>query len=232
MFLAREYRNNQPNSLNDKINKIRSFFGWLQDEGYIIMNPSKNLKPTKEPYRRRGHIEQIDIERIRNACSTTREKSIVNFLFATGCRVSELSNSKVDKINWQENSIVIIGKGDKERKVYFDAKTRLCLLGYIDEREHNGVYSNDLFIASKHPYAKLGARSIERDFGDIVKRAGITVNYSCHHCRHSFATVAVNKSVPINVLAQILGHGQISTTQLYYDNDEINVQQEYRKIAL
>jgi len=232
IFLAKEYKNNQANSLNCKISLLKSFFGWLQDEGYMLQNPSKNLQIIKEPYRRRGHILPLDVERMRNACETIREKTIINFLFATGCRVSEVTNACIDRIDWQDNSIMVIGKGDKERKVFFDPKTRLCLLEYIETREQNNIFSNSLFVTSKFPYAKLGQRSIERDFKEIAQRANITYNVSVHWARHSFACSAISHNIPIHVLSKMLGHNNLSTTELYFTIDDLTLKQEYQKISL
>jgi integrase/recombinase XerD len=118
LFIAKSYKDNQPNSTNNKICKVKEFFTWLQDEGYIVQNPSRNLLQVKEPYRRRGYIQAIDIEKMREQCQTIREKTLFEFLLSTGCRVSEVSNATIDKINWQENSITVIGKGNKERVVF------------------------------------------------------------------------------------------------------------------
>lgn len=232
LFLAKAYKNNQANSLNSKISNIKAFFGWLQDEGYLIQNPTKNLMLTKEPYRRRGSVLPIDIERMRKSCSTIREKTLINFLFATGCRVSEVTNAIINNINWQENSIIVIGKGDKERKVYFDLKTRLYLIDYIKYREDNSIFSDSLFVASKFPYAKLGQRSIERDFKDIASRAGITYNVSVHYARHSFCQNCIDHKVPINVTQKFMGHFSSNTTSLYYTISDEDMKQEYRKISL
>lgn len=232
MFVAKEYKDNQLNSQNTKICNIKAFFQWLQDEGYIIQNPARNLKLAKEPYRRRGHVEPIDVEKMREQCKTIRDKALFEFLLSTGCRVSEVTDSTIDKIDWQENSIKVIGKGDKERLVFFSTKTKLFLMNYITQREKNGIYSNSLFVASKKPYNKLGQRSIERIIDTIADKAGITYNVFPHLMRHTFATTGVNQDVPVHILQKLLGHTSPAITEKYYDVDEINIKQEYRKIAL
>lgn len=232
LFLAKEYKNNKANSTNAKISNIKCFFGWLQDEGYLIQNASKNLQLVKEPYRRRGHIQAIDIERMREQCITTRDKALFEFLLSTGCRVSEVTNAFIDKINWQDNSVEVIGKGDKERIVFFSTRARLFIINYISEREQKGIHSNSLFISGKKPYGKLGRRSIERCIGDIAERSGITYNVFPHLMRHTFATTGVNQDVPVHILQKLMGHTSPAVTEKYYDVDEINIKQEYRKIAL
>lgn len=232
LFLAKVYKSNQANSVNDKINKIKSFFTWLQDEGYIVQNPTRNLQPVKEPYRRRGHIQQIDIEKMREHCKTIRDKALFEFLLSTGCRVSEVSDATIDKIDWSNNKISVIGKGDKEREVLFSTRARLFLMNYITERERKGVFSTSLFVSSKKPYTPLGRRSIQRDVAKIAERAGITYDIFPHLFRHTFATTGVNHDVPVPVLQSLLGHSSPATTQLYYDLNEENIKQEYKKISL
>lgn len=231
MFLAKVYEKNQPSSINSKIWKIKAFFSWLQDEGYILQNPSKNLKAMKEPVRKRGYIKQIDVERMRECCKTIREKALFEFLLSTGCRVSEISDAEIDKIDWTNNNIRVIGKGNKERTVIFSTRTRLFLINYIKDRESKGIYSNSLFVASKKPYKKLGRRSIEKEVNKIAEKAKITENIFPHLFRHTFATTAVNQDVSLPALQQLMGHESSDTTQVYYEYSEENINMEYKKIA-
>jgi integrase/recombinase XerD len=232
LFVANVYKENQPNSLNTKIGKIKSFFTWLQDEGYIVKNPSRNLQPVKEPYRRRGHIQQIDVEKMRECCKTIREKALFEFLLSTGCRVSEVSDATIDKIDWSINSIIVIGKGDKERTVLFSTRAKLFLMNYLTDRQSKGILSNYLFVGSKKPYLSLGTRSIERDVAKIADRAGISYDIFPHLFRHTFATNGVNHDIPVPVLQSLMGHSSPATTQVYYDLSEDNIKQEYKKISL
>jgi integrase/recombinase XerD len=232
MFIAKEYKDNKANSTNTKICNIKAFFQWLQDEGYIVQNPARNLLPVKEPYRRRGHVEEIDLEKMREQCISTRDKVLFEMLISTGCRVSELSNATIDKINWSENSMTVIGKGDKERTVLFSTKTRLYLENYINERGKAGINSNYLFVACKKPYGNLGPHSIEKDIKRIAERAGITYNVFPHLMRHTFATIGVNQNVPVHILQKLMGHNSPAVTEKYYDINESNIKSEYRKIAL
>lgn len=232
VFLAKEYPNNQSNSLNSKIWKIRAFFQWMQDEGYIIQNPARNLKEIKEPYRRRGHIQQEDVEKMREHCKTIREKALFEFLISTGCRVAEVSNAKISNINWNQNSMSVIGKGDKERTVIFSIRARLFLMNYITERQNKGILSDSLFISSKKPYRSLGKRSIEKEVSKIALEAGIIYDVFPHLFRHTFATSGVEHDVPVHILQRMLGHSSADTTQIYYDLSDQKIRQEYKKIAL
>lgn len=231
VFLAKAYPNNQSNSLNGKVWKIKAFFQWLQDEGYIIQNPARNLKEIKEPYRRRGHIQQEDIEKMREQCKTIREKALFEFLLSTGCRVGEVSGATIDNIDWNSNSMTVIGKGDKERTVIFSPRARLFIINYLHERENKGIYSNSLFISSKKPYLRLGTRSIEKDVAKIADKAGISYNIVPHLFRHTYATTGVDHGVPVHIMQQMLGHSSADTTQIYYDLSNENIKQEYKKMV-
>lgn len=232
LFLEHVYPDNSPATKNNKICSIKAFFSWLQDEGYLLQNPSKNLQLVAEPYRKRGHIKQIDVEKMRECCKNIREKAMFEFLISTGCRVSEVSEALISRINWDHNSIDIIGKGDKERVVYFSVRTKMFLIKYIKEREAKGIFSDYLFVASKIPHANLGRRSIEKDVKNIAHRAGVNTNIFPHLFRHTFATQGVNRNVPLPVLSQLMGHSSADTTQVYYDLNDENVKHEYRKIAI
>ena len=232
IFLAKEYKDNQLNSVNTKISNIKAFFSWLQDEGYIIQNPTKNLKLAKVPYRKRGHMKQEDVEEMRLQCNTTRDNALLEFILSTGCRVSEVTDALIGNINWKENSINVIGKGDKERTVYFSTRARLYLIKYINDRQEKGIYSDSLFIASKSPHAKLGQRSIEKIIKDISVRAEISYNVFPHLLRHQFCNNGVEQNVPMPIMQHLMGHSNAQTTSLYYEVNEKNVKQEYRKIAL
>lgn len=231
LFMAKEYASNSPASMNNKICKIKAFFAWMQDEGYIVQNPARNLQLVKEPYRRRGHIPQMDVEKMREQCRTIREKALFEFLLSTGCRVSEVSNATLDKVSWDDNSITVIGKGDKERTVIFSTRARLFMINYLQDRESKGIYSNNLFICSKKPYLQLGSRSIEKEVAKIAERSGITYDVFPHLMRHTFATSGVNHHVPVHVLQQLMGHTSADTTQVYYDLSEDNIKQEYKKMV-
>ena len=231
LFLAHVYSDNAPASVNSKIWKIKAFFSWLQDEGYILKNPAKNLNPTKEPIRKRGHIQQIDLERMREQCLTIRDKALFEFLISTGCRVSEVSDAQLDKIDWMHNSITVIGKGDKERTVIFSVKARLFLMNYITERQDKGIMSNSLFVCSKRPYGPLGRRSIEKFVKRIAEESGITYNVFPHLFRHTFATSGVDHDVPVHILQQLMGHSTPNTTQVYYDLSEEKIKKEYKKMV-
>jgi integrase/recombinase XerD len=232
LFIGMVYKDNQPQSQNSKISKIKAFFGWLQDEGYLIQNPSKNLNEVKTAKRRRTAIESIDVEKMRLNCTTLRDKALFEMIIATGIRVSEASNALLSKINWNDNSLTVIGKGNKERIVYFNSRAKLFLINYITDRESKNIFSDYLFVASKYPYDNLGRRSIERDITRIAESAGVKYDVCVHKLRHTFCQSCIDHKIPLEVTQQLMGHSSSQTTGNYYHIGDNQLKVEYQKIAL
>ena len=228
MYLVNRCKGLKPSSVNGQISILKSFFGWLQGEDYIPKNPAAKLKQTKEPKRVRHALNDEEIELLRQECKTDREKSIFEFLISTGCRLSEIVGINKDEINWHEMSLFVLGKGNKERKVYFSTKAKVLLLKYLKTRKDS---NSALFVASKFPYARLGGRSIQREIKNIAKRAEFDKSVYPHLFRHSFATHSINAGMPLPVLQHIMGHETPATTQIYAALNEENVRHEYRRIS-
>ncbi|EPY2286116.1 site-specific tyrosine recombinase/integron integrase [Clostridium sporogenes] len=228
MFLAVRCKNMKATSVNGQISILKSFFGWLADEEYIPKNPAKKLKQTKEPKRLRHAMTEEEIENLRQACKTEREKALVEFLISTGCRLSEIVGVDKLDIDWHEMSLTVVGKGNKERKVYFNTKAKILLKKYLLTRKDN---NEALFVTSKRPHTRLGGRSIQREIKKIAKRAGINKSIYPHLFRHSFATGKINSGMPLPVLQHIMGHENPSTTQIYAELSEENIRHEYKKIS-
>ncbi|MHB9925501.1 site-specific tyrosine recombinase/integron integrase [Clostridium botulinum] len=228
MFLAVRCKNMKATSVNGQISILKSFFGWLHEEEYIPKNPAKKLKQTKEPKRLRHAMTEEEVELLRQASKTDREKALIEFLISTGCRLSEVVGVNKDDINWHEMSLNVIGKGNKERKVYFSTKAKILLKKYLLTREDN---NEALFVTSKRPHSRLGGRSIQREIKKIAKRAEIDKSIYPHLFRHSFATCKINSGMPLPVLQHIMGHENPSTTQVYAQLSEENIKYEYKKIS-
>ncbi|HCL4549727.1 integrase [Clostridium botulinum] len=228
MFLAVRCKDMKQSSVNGQISILKSFFSWLHEEEYIPKNPAKKLKQTKEPKRLRHAMTEEEVELLRQASKTDREKALVEFLISTGCRLSEVVGVNKDDINWYEMSLNVIGKGDKERKVYFNTKAKILLKKYLLTREDDNLA---LFVTSKRPHARLGGRSIQREIKKIAKRAGINKSIYSHLFRHSFATNKLNAGMPMPVIQHLMGHESPATTQIYAQLSEENVKYEYKKIS-
>ncbi|APQ97816.1 site-specific tyrosine recombinase/integron integrase [Clostridium botulinum] len=228
MFLAVRCKSMKATSVNGQISILKSFFAWLHDEEYIPKNPAKKLKQTKEPKRLRHAMTEEEVELLRQASKTDRERALIEFLISTGCRLSEVVGVNKDDINWHEMSLNVIGKGNKERKVYFSTKAKILLKKYLLTREDN---NEALFVTSKRPHGRLGGRSIQREIKKIAKRAEIDKSIYPHLFRHSFATCKINSGMPLPVLQHIMGHENPSTTQVYAQLSEENIKYEYKKIS-
>ncbi|WP_409068870.1 tyrosine-type recombinase/integrase [Clostridium caseinilyticum] len=170
MFLAVRCKNMKATSVNGQITILKSFFSWLHDEEYIPKNPAAKLKQTKEPKRLRHALSEEEIELLRQASKTDREKALIEFLVSTGCRLSEVVGINKNDIDWNEMSLNVIGKGNKERKVYFSTKAKILLKKYLLARSDENIA---LFVTSKKPHGRLGGRSVQREIKKIADRAGI-----------------------------------------------------------
>ncbi|KGO12787.1 integrase [Clostridium botulinum] len=228
MFLAVRCKNMKQTSMNGQISILKSFFGWLADEEYIPKNPAAKLKQTKEPKRLRHALSEEEIELLRQACKTDREKALIEFLVSTGCRLSEVVGINKNDIDWNGMSLNVIGKGNKERKVYFSTKAKILLKKYLLTRSDENIA---LFVTSKKPHGRLGGRSVQREIKKIADRAGIKKSIYPHLFRHSFATSKLNAGMPLPVIQHLMGHENPATTQIYAELSEETIQHEYKKIS-
>lgn len=153
---------------------------------------------------------------------------MTEFLISTGCRLDEVFKVNKDNINWHEMSLFVVGKGDKERKVYFNTKAKILLKKYLFSREDDNPA---LFVTSKRPYHRLGKRSIQREFKKIANMAGIEKSIHPHLFRHSFATYKINSGMPMPIIQHLMGHESPATTQIYAQLSEETVKYEYKKIS-
>lgn len=228
MYLAAKCKNMKKTSTNTLISTLKSFFGWLFDEEYIPKNPMTKIKSTKEPKRLRHALNQEELELLRQACKTKRELALCEFLIATGCRLSEVVGIDKSDINWHEMSLYVIGKGNKERKVYFNIKAKILLKQYLNSRNDD---TEALFVTSKGTHSRLGGRSIEREIKNIAERAGLDKSVYPHLFRHSYATHNLNSGMSLPVLQQLMGHEDSATTMIYAELLEETVHHEYKKIS-
>ncbi len=135
MFLAAYGKGKQASTINGYITYMKCFFGWLQNEEYIIKNPASKLAFTKVPKLILQGYQPDNLEKLRTACITSKEKALFELLESTACRISEIDNITLDNINWSEKSIKVTGKGNKQRIVYFSTKAKLCMEEYLKERK-------------------------------------------------------------------------------------------------
>ena len=215
------------NSVQAHINTLRSFFSWLVDEDNIRKSPMRKIKSLKiDKLRSRQPLTAEQLELVRDGCRGYKEKALVEFLVSSGCRVSEVAGLRVDDIDWRDRKCKVIGKGNKERTVYFSVRAKLMLQLYIAERRGGEA----LFASSRAPYEPLTDRGIEKMISKLGKRIGMERPLYPHLMRHTFASHALNCGMELTIIQHLLGHSDPKTTLIYAEIDPIRVQYEYNRM--
>jgi integrase/recombinase XerD len=204
---------------------LSSFFSWLEEENHILKNPVRRIRKIKVGITVKEIISDEKIEIIRDACIKSRDLAIIDMLYSTGIRVGELVNLDITDINFHERECIVYGKGDKERRVYFDAKTKLHLKKYLKERKDS---SKALFVTLNKPYSRLQISGVEIRIRNLGRSLGYN-NIHPHKFRRTMATRAIDKGMPIEQVQQLLGHQQIDTTMKYAMVNQINVKNSHKK---
>ena len=226
-YLA-EYKdkNNASKATIDNVRRIlSSFFSWLEDEDYILKNPVRRIRKIKTKKVVKEVISDENFEILRDACTNIRDLAMIELLASTGIRVGELVNLNIDDVLFNERECVVLGKGDSERIVYFDAKTKIHLLKYLESRTDDNPA---LFVAFKKPYNRLGISGVERRIRELGNEANIKKVHP-HKFRRTMATNAIDKGMPIEQVQRLLGHVQIDTTMQYAMVNQSNVKIAHRK---
>ncbi len=226
-YLA-EYQeiNNSSKVTIDNIRRIlSSFFGWLEDEDYIIKSPVRRIHKVKTGRTVKETYTDEELEKMRDNCKEIRDLAIIDLLSSTGMRVGEMVLLNRSDIDFEERECVVFGKGDKERIVYFDARSKMHLKRYLDERKDDNPA---LFVSLQAPYNRLKIGGIEARLRNIGKQLGINKVHP-HKFRRTLATMAIDKGMPIEQLQQLLGHQRIDTTLQYAMVKQSNVKMAHRK---
>ena len=221
--------NNCGKSTVDNIRRnISSFFTWLEEEDHILKSPVRRIHKIKSKTTVKEIISDEEIERLRDHCEVARDVAIIDMLYSTGMRVGELVHLDIRDINFDERECVVYGKGGKERKVYFDARTKLHLQDYIDSRMDDNPA---LFVSLDAPHNRLKISGVEIRLRELGRRLNIH-NIHPHKFRRSMATRAIDKGMPIEQVQKILGHSQIDTTMHYTIVNQNNVKAAHRRYSM
>lgn len=210
----------------DNIRRIlSSFFSWLEDENLILKSPVRRIHKVKSATTIKETYTDEALEIMRDNCVSPRDSALVDILASTGMRVGELVLLNRADINFEERECVVLGKGNKERIVYFDARTKIHLREYLESRTDNNPA---LFVSLKAPYGRLTIGGVEVRLREFGKRLGIQKVHP-HKFRRTLATVAIDKGMPIEQVQKLLGHQRIDTTLQYAMVKQNNVKMAHRK---
>ena len=226
-YLTQYQKKNQSSRVTiDNIRRIlSSFFAWLEDEDHILKSPVRRIHKVKTGTNIKETYNDEELEKMRDNCTELRDLAIIDMLASTGMRIGEMVLLNRIDINFAERECVVFGKGDKERLVYFDARTKLHLQNYLDSRIDNNPA---LFVTIRAPYKRIQIGGIEVRLRKIGKMLGITKMHP-HKFRRTLATMAIDKGMPIEQLQQLLGHKRIDTTLQYAMVKQSNVKIAHKK---
>ncbi len=202
-----------------------SFFGWLEDEDYILKSPIRRIHKIKTDKPIKETFSDESLELLRDACDEVRDLAMIDLLASTGMRVGELVRLNREDINFHERECVVFGKGGSERVVYFDARTKIHLLNYLESRTDKNVA---LFSTLASPHERLQIGGVETRLREIGKRADLNKVHP-HKFRRTLATRAIDKGMPIEQVQHLLGHVKIDTTMHYAMVNQANVKNSHRK---
>ena len=210
----------------DNIRRIlSSFFSWLEDEDYILKSPVRRIHKVKTVSNIKETYSDEALELMRDNCDELRDLAMIDLLASTGMRVGEMVLLNREDINFNERECVVFGKGNKERMVYFDARTKIHLQNYLNSRDDS---ESALFVSLKYPHNRLKINGVEKRLRNLGQQLGINKVHP-HKFRRTLATLAIDKGMPIEQLQQLLGHKRIDTTLQYAMVKQSNVKIAHRK---
>lgn len=210
----------------DNIRRIlSSFFSWLEDEDYILKSPVRRIHKLKTGTNIKETYTDEALELMRDSCTEPRDLAMIDMLASTGMRVGEMVLLNRNDIDFSERECIVLGKGNKERIVYFDARTKIHLQNYLRSRTDENPA---LFVSLKKPYDRLKIGGIEARLRAFGRQLGLPKVHP-HKFRRTLATMAIDKGMPIEQLQQLLGHRRIDTTLQYAMVKQSNVKMAHRK---
>lgn len=204
---------------------ISSFFSWLEEEDYILKSPMRRIHKIKTKQPVKEIISDEAIELLRDHCQCSRDLAMIDLLYSTGIRVGELVNLNISDVDFEARECVVFGKGDKERKVYFDAKAKLHLLNYLNKRNDDNPA---LFVTLDAPHDRLKISGVEMRIRTLGRKLNMGKIHP-HKFRRTMATRAIDRGMPIEQVQKILGHSQIDTTMQYAIVNQTNVKTSHQK---
>ena len=226
-YLANYQKERQSSKVTiDNMRRIfSSFFSWLEDEDYILKSPVRRIHKIKTDKVIKETLSDESLELLRDTCDNIRDLAMIDLLASTGMRVGELVRLNREDINFHERECLVFGKGNSERIVYFDARTKIHLINYLDSRKDD---NSALFASLAYPYERLMIGGVETRLREIGRRANLQKVHP-HKFRRTLATRAIDKGMPIEQVQHLLGHVKIDTTMHYAMVNQANVKNSHRK---
>ena len=229
LYNFQKTRNVSNRTLDSVRSILSSFFSWASAEGYLEKNIMISVKPIKYRRKQRGSLDDYELEKLRSACETIRDEALVEFLYSTGCRVSELVNVNKEDVNIKDGEVTLIGKGDKERKSYLTAHASLALQEYLKSRDDD---NNALFVSKVKPHNRLKKGAIEKIIGELGVKARIEKKVYPHLIRHTTATMGLQHGMDVTEIQKMLGHANIETTMIYAEVNQNDVKTSHKKYII
>lgn len=212
-------------SVDNVRRNLSSFFSWLEEENYILKSPMKRIHKIKTDKVIKETYSDETLELLRDNCNCLRDLAIIDILASTGMRVGELVKLNINDIDFENRECVVFGKGNKERPVYFDARTKIHLKNYLNSRTD---LNQALFVSLDAPHNRLNISGVEIRLRQLGRRLGVSKVHP-HKFRRTVATKAIDKGMPIEQVQSLLGHSQIDTTMHYAMVNQNNVKESHRK---
>lgn len=210
----------------DNIRRIfSSFFSWLEEENYIVKSPVRRIHKVKTGAQVKEVLSDENLETLRDNCTHIRDLAIIDMLSSTGMRVGELVKLNREDVNFSERECIVFGKGNKERMVYFNARTKIHLQQYLASRKDR---NKALFVSLSKPHTRLGISGVECRLRKIGRNCKISRVHP-HKFRRTLATMAIDKGMPVEQVQKLLGHVKIDTTMHYAMVNQTNVKLSHRK---
>lgn len=206
-----------------KLDILSSLYGWLVKEEELIKNPCAKIKRPKLPKKVREGLTIIELEQVRSACTDIRQRALIELFYSTGCRLDELCKLDIDDIDWEHSSVIVHGKGNKERRVYLSEKAKYYLRSYLDSRNDD---CPALIASERKPIRRLTHEGIQYQIKKIKNASGIQKPLHPHILRHSFAQLSLDNGMELADLQALMGHESANTTVRY-----AQVSEERKRVA-
>ena len=228
VYLAKYKKDNDvSNAYLDNIRLVfSSFFGWLNAKGYIPKNPTAGLEPIKVEKKIKQPFSDEELEKLRRICDQERDLALIEFLYSTGVRVSELVALNRKDIDFYGKNVVVYGKGSKERETYLNAASCLHLKAYLDSRTDD---NEALFVSERAPHTRITVAGVEKILRRIGKDAGVAKVHP-HRFRRTMATNVLKKGMPLEEVRELLGHTKLDTTMIYCTISKDNVKHSHQRL--